>query len=141
MANIFHVLALLLDIVFVAVIKATTRRRRPADSAEGGMMMLGPDKFSFPSGHASRAVFLACFFIHLWPVSVFFFAPLVAWATAVCISRVLLRRHHVLDVLAGVLLGLFEALVMAVIWIPEEWAAYIYTKLSDEVQEGSSFDV
>lgn len=127
--------------MFVAVIKAATRRRRPAENAEGGMMMLGPDKFSFPSGHASRAVFLACFFIHLWPVSMVFYGPLVAWATAVCISRVLLRRHHVLDVGAGVLLGLFETLVMAVLWISEEWAAYIYAKLSDEVQEGSSFDV
>ncbi|XP_059477570.1 polyisoprenoid diphosphate/phosphate phosphohydrolase PLPP6 [Neocloeon triangulifer] len=135
-------LGLILDIVLVAVIKSATRRRRPAANPnEGSVMMIGPDKFSFPSGHASRVVFLACFFIHLWPLSIIFYPPLVAWATAVSISRVLMRRHHLLDVGAGIFLGLTEALLMSLLWISESWAEYIYSKLSDEAQEGSSFDV
>jgi len=130
------------DIILVAIIKSATRRRRPAASTnEGSLLLVGPDKFSFPSGHASRVVFLVCFFMHLWPLSIIFYPPLVAWATAVSISRVLMRRHHLLDVGAGVLLGLVEGLLMALLWISEEWAGYFYSLLSDEVQEGSSFDV
>ncbi|XP_065343828.1 polyisoprenoid diphosphate/phosphate phosphohydrolase PLPP6 [Cloeon dipterum] len=135
-------LGLIVDIILVALIKSATRRRRPAAGAnDNSMMMVGPDKFSFPSGHATRAVFLAGFFIYLWPVSFIFYPPLVAWATAVAISRALMRRHHLLDIGAGVFLGLFETLLMALLWISESWAQYFYSILSDEVHEGGSFHV
>nr|CAD7403552.1 unnamed protein product [Timema cristinae] len=108
-------IGLLLDILFVAVIKSFVRRRRPAANRSDMFATLGPDKFSFPSGHASRSVFVAYFFIHLWPLSIFTILPLLAWVTSVCLSRVLLRRHHLLDILCGVILGLFEGVLIG--WI------------------------
>ncbi len=62
------------------------------------------DQGSFPSVHAARSFFLAWVFaawLHSCGLGVLFFvlAALVAW------SRVIRRRHHVSDVLAGALLG------------------------------------
>merc|ERR1712012_612502 len=52
-------LALILDIVVVAVIKAFTRRRRPAYNVDDQYATVNMvDKFSFPSGHSTRAVML-----------------------------------------------------------------------------------
>ena len=71
---------------------------------------VGPDKFSFPSGHATRAVALALFFgIQHPPVhSVVALPAFAAWAVAVCLSRVLLGRHHILDVGGGIAIGALE---------------------------------
>ena len=48
----------ILDIVLIAVAKAFVRRRRPSWRTNDDMFFThGPDKFSFPSGHASRGNF------------------------------------------------------------------------------------
>lgn len=78
--NLF--LGLVLDVVFVACLKAATRRRRPV--ATDDPFAVGPDKFSFPSGHASRAFFVATFFIALSPFHWIFYGPLVCY----CLSTV-----------------------------------------------------
>lgn len=102
---------------------------------------IGPDKFSFPSGHASRAVFVAYFFINLYPISMFCFPPLLAWATSICFSRVLLNRHHIFDVLAGVLLGLFEGWLLGLIWLNQNSATWLWSSLTDEKLEGGEYHV
>ncbi|ODN04779.1 Presqualene diphosphate phosphatase, partial [Orchesella cincta] len=56
-------IGLLLDVVLVALTKAVTRRNRPSVSNDM-FFTHGPDKFSFPSGHASRAVFLSLLLTH-----------------------------------------------------------------------------
>ena len=52
----------------------------------------------------------------------------ISWGIAVMVSRVLLGRHHILDVLGGVLVGLLEYLVMCLLWMDKEsaasWAEY-----------------
>jgi len=115
--NLF--IGLLFDVVLVAVTKAVTRRNRP--SASNDMFFThGPDKFSFPSGHASRAVFLAYFLTHTVLDSVLLLPLLYAWASAVCVSRVLLRRHHLVDVACGAIFGVVEFyLVWGVFWANE----------------------
>lgn len=130
---------LFLDIIAVALIKAATRRRRPA--VDDNPFSFGPDKFSFPSGHASRAVFLCCFFTLLSPVSFFFVPPIVAWMVAVCVSRLLLFRHHIVDVCAGMALGLIEALILAVIWLDQDTCTWLFNALTDEKLAGPDFDV
>ncbi|KAJ4450720.1 hypothetical protein ANN_02150 [Periplaneta americana] len=67
--------------------------------------------------------------------------PLTAWATSVCISRVLLRRHHLLDVIGGVMLGVFEAIVLSWIWASEDFAGWVVAWLSDEKWDGGSYHV
>lgn len=102
---------------------------------------IGPDVYSFPSGHASRATLIAIFFIFLYPVSFLFWAPLFAWWFTVSISRLIMFRHHILDVLGGVLLGLIEALMMAVIWVGPEAASTLVRWISDERTAGSEAEV
>lgn len=149
---------LVLDIIFVAVIKAATRRRRP--TVNDDIFSIGPDKFrfvfimvlvcvqineilfcpyfSFPSGHASRAFFILFFFTVLDPVSLFFWPPLFAWATSVALSRLLLYRHHILDITAGIVLGAFEAILLGWLWMGKDTANWVMSWISDENLPGSA---
>jgi len=118
---------LLIDIVIVAVTKAASRRRRPAYNTDD-MLSVSVDKFSFPSGHASRVAGLMFFFTLLYPLNIILQVPIVLWAVAVMISRVTLGRHHILDVFGGLLVGYLEYLITAAIWMDKEtagsWAEY-----------------
>jgi len=117
-------IGLVLDIIIVAVLKAFCRRRRPAydvDDQVGTIKMV--DKFSFPSGHATRAAMLAVLFSYLSPLPFLTWVPFLGWALAVSASRVLLGRHHILDVVAGIFIGLGEGLILAKVWKSEEEAS------------------
>lgn len=125
---------LVLDIIVVAVLKAFTRRRRPAYDVDDQVATFkAVDKFSFPSGHATRATLLAALFTLLSPLPLLLWLPLAAWALAVAASRVLLGRHHLLDVLAGLAIGAAEATVLAAVWrTPEQAAAIVNSALGTE---------
>lgn len=138
--SLFYFTGLILDIVFVAVIKAFTRRRRPVGNKNDNLT-LGPDKYSFPSGHVSRAFFISYFFINLYPLHVMFVPPLMAWCLSVSFSRILLRRHHVLDVVAGIMLGILEGILLSYIWLSRSSAAYLIEWITDEKFEGGEFHV
>lgn len=127
--------------IFVALIKAYVRRRRPAGNRDDAIAEYGPDKFSFPSGHSSRAAYVTYFFINLYPVSWIFYPPLLAWSTSVCLSRVLMLRHHLLDVTAGVLLGILEGCLLGLLWCEENTAHWIISFLSDEKLDGGDYHV
>ena len=93
---------LILDIIFVAVTKASTRRRRPTYARQDDQpMVISVDKHSLPSGHASRAIYVSLFFSSHSLVSILVWT----WSLCVCSSRVLLGRHHLLDVFCGAFLG------------------------------------
>lgn len=103
--NLFF--ALILDIFVVAIIKgkqnttlrgvnwafsqtlsifaAIARRRRP--SVNDDPFCIGPDVYSFPSGHASRSSLLLGFFMFLYPFPILFWPALCAWWFSICISR------------------------------------------------------
>lgn len=121
---------LIFDIVVIALMKATFRRRRPAPSKD--MMMIGPDKFSFPSGHASRAVFVMLFFVVVSPTSAIWWLPLMAWSTCVCLSRIIIQRHYILDVVAGMAVGCLEACVISLLWIGKDTATSIINYVSND---------
>lgn len=128
-------IGLLLDIILVGVIKAITRRRRPTFNDD--TFSIGPDKYSFPSGHASRATFIIYFFFYLWSISLICAPPLLAWSFSVCMSRLLLRRHHILDVLVGVLLGIFEGLIIGYIYLEQETCINLISWITDVKIHGS----
>ncbi|KAB0796251.1 hypothetical protein PPYR_10312 [Photinus pyralis] len=134
-------LGLIIDVIFIALTKAYTRRRRPVANTDDALGQIGPDKFSFPSGHASRAVFVVYFFINLYPLTAFVYPPLLAWATSVCISRILLCRHHLLDVGAGVLFGILEGWLLGLLWVSQETSQWMWSSLSDEKLDGGSYHV
>ena len=104
------VIGLIVDILYVATIKALARRRRPTYAYQRDQMIVASvDKHSFPSGHCSRSAYVALFARHYFVHSSPFFSFIVnLWAASVCSSRVLLGRHHVLDCVAGITLAWFN---------------------------------
>ncbi|KAK8732648.1 hypothetical protein OTU49_006865 [Cherax quadricarinatus] len=140
LVNIF--IGLIVDVIIVAVVKAITRRRRPVANKEKEMFAsVSVDKFSFPSGHATRAVMLSI----LFPMQLDLFLPLsvvlMMWGGAVCASRVLLHRHHLLDVVGGTIIGILEALFLSYMWLSPQSAQGLVNFFLDETQAGANYDV
>lgn len=100
-------IGLIVDIFYVAILKALTRRRRPVYAYQRDQMIVaGVDKHSFPSGHCSRSTYVGLFVSHYLSNSSALFSFMVSlWSASVCTSRVLLGRHHILDCIAGAALG------------------------------------
>lgn len=72
--------------------------------------------YSFPSGHAYSAMFVATFFLflavtYLSPRRRWIFYCLLPWALAVCYSRPILRVHSPTDITVGGLLGVSLGIV------------------------------
>ncbi|CAG4921225.1 unnamed protein product [Colias eurytheme] len=132
-------IALILDIIVIAVTKAFVRRRRPIPMNK--MIPGNPDKYSFPSGHASRAVLIAFILMVVDPISIIFYPPLVAWVTSVAISRVLAERHYFLDIFGGIGIGIVEGLLMSILWLSQSSSTSILNSLSDEKRDGGEFHV
>lgn len=130
-----------MDIVLIAVTKAYFRRKRPVQNKDDALGQMGPDIFSFPSGHASRSIFVVYFFTRLYPLPVLCYGPLIAWATSVCLSRILMSRHYILDVLGGCFLGVFDGLLLELLWVSEETAKSLMSIVSDEKIDGGEYHV
>lgn len=115
--NFFY--AMILDLLLIGVSKALFRRQRP-DFHGGNFDMFATvavDNYSFPSGHASRAMLIMCLLL-LDTNSFFRSLFVIVWTLAVSASRVVLGRHHVVDVAFGCLLGYVEFLIVKKTWIP-----------------------
>lgn len=96
--------------VVVVGIKMIIRRERPTGT--DGLIYRKADPFSFPSGHAARAVLLSLLALRLGPAAAFF--AIVAWSPVMVLSRIAIGIHYVLDVLAGFVLGgVLTAIVLA----------------------------
>ncbi|KAL1518071.1 hypothetical protein ABEB36_001752 [Hypothenemus hampei] len=129
-------LALVLDILIIAIAKAYFRRKRPQGNKNDAFAEIGPDHFSFPSGHCSRAALVTFIFIVLWPLPVIFYPSLFAWTVALALSRVLMERHHILDVLGGIIFGILEGLLLCLLWIPQDTALWLINYVSNEKYDG-----
>lgn len=131
----------LLDLLVIGLIKHLVRRPRPVYNKHMSLAF-AVDHWSFPSGHSSRVCFIASFFylssssipnlmaqlrclgfqfadkwiglLHLEKIEGVNFLILIVcvWAITTSVSRVLLGRHFVFDVVAGALFGVFEGLVV-----------------------------
>ncbi|CAL4128406.1 unnamed protein product, partial [Meganyctiphanes norvegica] len=137
--NLFF--ALIFDIVVVAIVKAITRRRRPTNNKEMPYGTFGPDKFSFPSGHCTRATMVAIILIVQCSMGIPLTILLLSWSLSVSVSRVLLQRHHILDVSAGFVIGAVQALIVNAFWLSEDSAQAVAYFFLDETQAGASYDV
>ncbi|KAL6986053.1 hypothetical protein U1Q18_019420 [Sarracenia purpurea var. burkii] len=134
-------LGAIIDLIFVGLIKHLVQRPRPVYNKDM-FLTFAVDHWSFPSGHSSRVCFIAGFLCLSSPVlgeaisqlryarvefvdkllnlvdfdggkAVNFLVLVVSsWAAATSISRVLLGRHFVCDVIAGASLGVLEALLV-----------------------------
>jgi len=125
---------LVFDVVVIVLTKAIVRRQRPAQNAQD-MMTVSVDKYSFPSGHASRAFMLATFLVVHFYVSVVWRYIIWLWAVSVAVSRILLGRHHVSDVVAGSVLGCMECYIVDCcnLWLSADLCSYIIRPLQEEL--------
>jgi len=88
--------------LFVALKKASRRKRPCHLEPHCWAMILPPDQFSFPSGHSITAFAIAV------PIGLFYpelRVPLLFTAASVATSRIILGMHFLSDVLAGSALG------------------------------------
>lgn len=121
-------IGLIVDIMYVATIKASARRRRPTYAYQRDQLIVASvDKHSFPSGHCSRSTYVALIFSLYFHQS--FISLLVTlWTISVCVSRVLLGRHHILDCVAGALLGWFNYFIQFNSPIPVNYIGMFFIK-------------
>ena len=88
-------------------LKFLVRRGRPQEMT--GFYSTRYDRYSFPSGHATRVACLAMVFSHRFPCwAVVFYA--LALSVALC--RVALGIHYVSDVLVGLTVGFLASSVI-----------------------------
>lgn len=93
----------------VQLVKRTVARVRPALVCNRVALVLEPDRFSFPSGHAAAAMAVALGYGWVFPP---WAPPLVALALLVGFSRVRLAVHYPSDVLTGQLIAAAAAALL-----------------------------
>ncbi|KAM3876051.1 polyisoprenoid diphosphate/phosphate phosphohydrolase PLPP6 [Diretmus argenteus] len=115
MLNLF--MALLLDLVLVAIVKAVVRRRRPTHNRMDMFATFSVDRYSFPSGHATRAAMCGRFLLAHLVLAAPLRVLVLLWAGMVGLSRVLLGRHNVTDVLFGFWMGYCQYNLVEMLWL------------------------
>lgn len=112
-------LLLLVDLNIVGLTKAVFRRSRPAINIEDDVLTVSVDKYSFPSGHATRAIMLLLYLtLNVFTASSCYQTCTIMWASTVVMSRILIGRHHVSDVVAGVIIGALVFLKLSPLLVP-----------------------
>lgn len=84
-------------------VKKLFKRERPTASGDHRFDVRTPSTSSFPSGHASSATFAAIVLTSFtgWPLA----ALWVGIAIVVALSRVVVRIHHLSDIVGGIVTG------------------------------------
>lgn len=93
---------LILSHLVVQLVKRTVVRGRPAAVSDCVALVREPDRFSFPSGHATASMSVALAYGTAFPA---WALPLFALALLVGFSRVRLAVHYPGDVLVGQLIA------------------------------------
>ncbi|XP_061095864.1 polyisoprenoid diphosphate/phosphate phosphohydrolase PLPP6 [Conger conger] len=110
-------MALVMDLVLVAVVKAVVRRRRPSHNRMDMFATFSVDRYSFPSGHATRAAMCARFLLAHLVLAAPLRVLVLLWAALVGFSRVLLGRHNVTDVVFGFGMGYCQYNLVEMLWV------------------------
>ncbi|KAM9324916.1 inactive phospholipid phosphatase 7 [Gastrophryne carolinensis] len=110
-------LALVLDILTVAGLQKVVKRRGPYELTPGILDYLLLDVYAFPAGHASRATMVSKFFLNHLVLAIPLRILLVLWAIAVGLSRIMIGRHHISDVIGGFIIGYMQFNFVEVLWL------------------------
>lgn len=108
--------ALLLDLLLVRVLKTLVRRRRPAQNHSDIFSIL-VERYSFPSGHATRAAMCARFLLSQLVDTASMRVLVLLWAALVSLSQLLLARHYVTDVVFGLAMGYCQYSLVERVWV------------------------
>jgi undecaprenyl-diphosphatase len=100
---------LVLSHLVVQLAKRTVGRPRPSVCTNVAALVAEPDRFSFPSGHAAAALAVALAYASAFPA---FALPILALATIVGATRVVLGLHYPGDVAAGQAIALATHLLL-----------------------------
>ena len=111
-ASQLALLTLISSHLLVQLIKRTVSRARPSSLDRIVSLVAEPDRFSFPSGHATASMSVALAYGVVFPT---WAVPLLLLALLVGFSRVRLRVHYPSDVLVGQLIALATAVVLSAI--------------------------
>jgi membrane-associated phospholipid phosphatase len=84
-------------------VKKLFKRQRPTTSGDHRFDVRTPSTSSFPSGHASSATFAAIVLTSFTGVPLVFLWVVIALVVA--LSRVVVRIHHLSDIVGGVVTG------------------------------------
>lgn len=109
--------ALLLDLLVVRVVKTAVRRRRPAQNRSDIFSTFFGERYSFPSGHATRAALCARFLLAQLVDTASMRVLVVGWASLVSLSRLLLARQYVTDVGFGLVMGYCQYGLLERFWV------------------------
>ncbi|XP_037132869.1 phospholipid phosphatase 6-like [Syngnathus acus] len=110
-------LALLLDLLLVRLVKTAIRRRRPSQNRTDLFSTFFIERYSFPSGHATRAAMCARFLLAQLVDTNSMRVLVLGWAGLVSMSRLLLARHYVTDVGFGLLMGYCQYDLVERLWV------------------------
>ena len=101
--------SLIISHLLVQLVKRTVSRVRPA--ADGCVALVRePDRFSFPSGHATASMSVAAAYALVFPT---WAAPVFILATVVGFSRVRLGVHYPSDVVVGQVIAVATSAALA----------------------------
>ena len=115
--------ALLVDLLVIGVLKGVFRRKRPHYNQEDMFLTVSLDNYSFPSGHATRSAMLAVYLLTHFRFRAALKLLTVLWSLCVSFSRVVLGRHHLFDVIAGLFVGVMQYYyIVDKLWI--QWPYY-----------------
>lgn len=101
-----------LSTLVVQVMKRNILRTRPTATHEHALVVV-PDRFSFPSGHATAVMSVAFSYAVNFPALAL---PLLGLSSAVGLSRVRLGVHYPGDVVAGQAIALLCGIVVISLW-------------------------
>ena len=121
-------MALIIDLAIVGCLKTLVRRPRPVYNADDMFATVSVDRYSFPSGHSTRVVMVAMLFTCYW-TNYFYVRLGFIWAAMVAISRVVLGRHYLSDVIGGVLIGYLQYCLVLKYWLKQESLEEIFDEL------------
>lgn len=103
---LFALSAFAVSAAAVQVLKAIFGRARPED------ILVASDYGSFPSGHTANAATIAAVAVVLFP-RIWVALLAAAWTVTMALSRTVLHAHWLSDTVAGTLVGIGAALLVA----------------------------